>query len=102
VVIETLRGREIGEEELVGELEYHIDKVCRGSSGLLLLVSLRSRLWISSFGALTKRGLREVSAPASDDSTYSSSKANPSSFSNLAMLLLVYLSSPWLEYLGRD
>jgi hypothetical protein len=26
VVIETLRGREIGEEELVGELEYHINK----------------------------------------------------------------------------
>jgi hypothetical protein len=26
VVIEILRGREIGEEELVGELEYHVDK----------------------------------------------------------------------------
>jgi hypothetical protein len=26
VAIETLGGREIGEEELVGELEYHVNK----------------------------------------------------------------------------
>jgi len=39
--------------------------------------------------------------PVNSDSTYSSSKANPSFFSNSAILLLVHLLSPLLEGLGR-
>ena len=63
----------------------------RSSSGRLPVVSLRSRLWISSYGA-----------SADDDSACCSPKANPSSFSNSAMFSSVHPSSPLLEDLGRE
>jgi hypothetical protein len=39
---------------------------------------------------------------ADNNSIYYSSKANPSSFSSLAIFLLVYLLSPLLKGLGRE
>jgi hypothetical protein len=71
------------------------------SSDLLPVVSLISRLRVLSYSASTKWGLREVSVPADNNFTYYSSKANPSSFSNLAMFLSVYLLSPLLEGLRK-
>jgi hypothetical protein len=72
------------------------------SSGLLPVVSVCSRLWILLCGASTKRGLGEVGILANNNSTHCSSKANPSSFSSLAVSLLVHLLSPLSKGIGRE
>jgi hypothetical protein len=61
---------------------------------------LCSRLWILSCDSLTKRGLSEVSTLVDNDFTRSF-KANPSFFSNIAILSLVYLLLPLSKGLGK-
>jgi hypothetical protein len=66
------------------------------SFGLLLVVLVRSRLLTSSYSALTEQGREKLGMLADNKSTYFT-KASFSSFSNSAILLLVYLLSLLLK-----
>jgi hypothetical protein len=71
------------------------------SSGLLPVISLRSRLGASSYTASTERGHGTLGVLTGDEFPCSS-KANPSSLSRSATKTLVHPSPPSLEGLGRE
>lgn len=75
-------------------------EVSRSSSSLLSVVSLYSRLWISSCSASSERGLGEEGVPADNDSCLP--KANSKSCSSSVMFSLFYPLSLILEGLESD
>lgn len=77
-------------------------EVSCSSSDLLLVVSVRSQLWVSFCDASTEQELEKIDVPTNDDFTCCSFKVNPSSFFSSAMFSSVHSSSPLSESLRRE